>query len=108
MLYGLKFIPGMHLRVTDEIEEIGLDYGKNCSVTVSTEAFANRVQQRLDQFDDETVGEWGMFDTQEGHARRASNAEPIIHGIPAANSASGTQTPTDVEQVKAQAEAKRE
>jgi hypothetical protein len=77
----------MHLRVTDEIEEIGLDY---------------------DQFDDETVGEWGLYDTQEGHARRASNAGSIIHGVPAANSASGTQTPTDVEQVKEQNDAKRD
>ena len=73
--------------MTDEIEEIGLDY---------------------DQFDDETVGEWGLYDTQEGHARRASTVESIIHGVPAANSASGSQTPTDVEHAKVQNEAKRD
>ena len=77
----------MHLRVTDEIEEIGLDY---------------------DQFDDETVGEWGLYDTQEGHERRASTAPSIIHGVPGASSASGTQTPTNVEQIKAENDAKRD
>lgn len=59
MLMILKYIPGMHLRVADDIEEIGLDH---------------------DQFDDETIGEWGIFDTEQGHARRMSNA--VVHGVP--------------------------
>lgn len=37
MLMVLKYIPGMHLRVADDIEDIGLD---------------------MDQFDDESIGEW--------------------------------------------------
>jgi len=41
LLYILKFIPGMHLRVTEEAEMQGLD---------------------LDQFFDEQIGDWGMFD----------------------------------------------
>ena len=41
LLYILKLIPGMHLRVTEEGEMKGLD---------------------LDQFFDEQIGDWGMFD----------------------------------------------
>ncbi len=41
LLYILKFIPGMHLRVTEEAEMQGLDF---------------------DQFFDEQIGDWGMFD----------------------------------------------
>jgi len=63
MLMILKFIPGMHLRVSDDVEEIGLD---------------------LDQFDDEVVGEWGNYDTEDGHDRRGST----IHGVPVAAPAS--------------------
>ena len=58
MLYGLKYVPGLHLRVQDDIEEIGLD---------------------LDQFFDETIGEWSLFE-QEDHARNRS----ITHGVPVA------------------------
>jgi Amt family ammonium transporter len=41
LLYILKYIPGIHLRVTEEVEMNGLD---------------------LDQFFDEEIGDWGMFD----------------------------------------------
>ncbi|CAI6342145.1 unnamed protein product [Periconia digitata] len=41
LLYALKFIPFMHLRVTEEAEMIGLD---------------------VDQFFDEQIGDWSMFD----------------------------------------------
>jgi Amt family ammonium transporter len=41
LLYILKYIPGMHLRVTEEVEMQGLD---------------------IDQFFDEQIGDWGMFD----------------------------------------------
>lgn len=41
LLYILKFIPGMHLRVTEEAEIQGLD---------------------MDQFFDEQIGDWAIFD----------------------------------------------
>lgn len=58
MLYGLKYIPGLHLRVHDDIEEIGMD---------------------ADQFNDETIGEWSLFE-MEDHERPRS----ITHGVPIA------------------------
>lgn len=44
LLYGLKWIPGMHLRISEEAEIIGLD---------------------LDQFFDEQIGErdWNLYST---------------------------------------------
>jgi len=45
LLYILKWIPGMHLRVTDEAEMIGLDF---------------------DQFFDEQIGDWSMLDGTHG------------------------------------------
>ena len=63
MLMILKYTPGMNLRVTDDIEEIGLD---------------------LDQFDDEVVGEWGIYEDGEGHR--------VIEGVPTAAPASATVT----------------
>ncbi|KAF2834416.1 ammonium transporter [Patellaria atrata CBS 101060] len=41
LLYVLKYIPGMHLRATEEVEMIGLD---------------------IDQFSDEQIGDWSMFE----------------------------------------------
>jgi Amt family ammonium transporter len=41
LLYILKFIPGMHLRVTEEAEMMGLD---------------------VDQFFDEQIGDWSLFE----------------------------------------------
>lgn len=41
LLYALKFIPFMHLRVSEEAEMIGLD---------------------LDQFFDEQIGDWSMYE----------------------------------------------
>lgn len=46
LLLILKYIPGMHLRVSDEAEMLGLD---------------------LDQFIDEQVGDWTMFDHMHGN-----------------------------------------
>jgi Amt family ammonium transporter len=43
LLYALKFIPFMHLRVTEEAEMVGLD---------------------LDQFFDEQIGDWSMMEQQ--------------------------------------------
>jgi ammonium transporter, Amt family len=48
MLMILKYIPGLHLRVTDETEMIGLD---------------------LDQFSDELIGEWSLFQDENGGHR---------------------------------------
>ena len=80
----LKYIPGMHLRVADDIEEIGLD---------------------LDQFNDEVVGEWGLYDTQEGHERRGSSV--IMHGVPVAAPASAVvETGSDMSQRQDEKEAK--
>ena len=47
LLYALKYIPFMHLRVSEEVEMIGLD---------------------LDQFFDEQIGDWSMYEqhTYEG------------------------------------------
>jgi Amt family ammonium transporter len=59
MLTAMKYIPGLHLRVHDDIEEIGLD---------------------LDQFHDETIGEWALFETEDLHRRRST-----VHGVPVAN-----------------------
>lgn len=45
MLLVLKYVPGMRLRVDDEVEELGID---------------------LDQFSDEVVGEWGSYAEEHG------------------------------------------
>lgn len=78
MLMILKYTPGMHLRVPDEIEEIGLD---------------------MDQFADEAMGEWsmyeGQYDTAEGHHRRSMQTG-AMHGVPVpdtnAQSSEGSET----------------
>ncbi|KAK5168382.1 uncharacterized protein LTR77_006952 [Saxophila tyrrhenica] len=82
MLLILKFIPGMHLRVSDDVEEIGLD---------------------LDQFNDEVVGEWGLYDTEDGHERRGS----MIRGVAVAAPASATvETGSDMTPVEENREEK--
>jgi Amt family ammonium transporter len=45
LCYILKYVPGMHLRVSDEAETVGLD---------------------LDQFFDEQIGNWSLFDHTSG------------------------------------------
>jgi Amt family ammonium transporter len=53
MLLIMKYIPGLHLRVNDEVEMIGYD---------------------VDQFHDELIGEWSTFD---------STPPPhVTHGVP--------------------------
>ena len=47
LLLILKYIPGMHLRVTEEVEMIGLD---------------------IDQFFDEQIGDWSMLERLEGRS----------------------------------------
>ncbi|KAL2349779.1 methylammonium permease 3 [Cryomyces antarcticus] len=46
LLYILKYIPGMHLRVSEEAEMMGLD---------------------LDQFFDEQIGDWSVFEPTQMH-----------------------------------------
>lgn len=56
----MKYIPGLHLRVTDEAEELGLD---------------------MDQFFDEQIGDWSYLEEVEkirnttilGHVARANS-----------------------------------
>ncbi|KAI5465054.1 ammonium transporter [Mariannaea sp. PMI_226] len=54
LLLILKYIPGLHLRVSDEAEERGLD---------------------LDQFHEENIGDWEVFEELE---RRRVEAETIV------------------------------
>jgi ammonium transporter, Amt family len=61
MLTIMKYIPGLHLRVHDDIEEIGLD---------------------MDQFYDEVIGEWALFEQEDHHRRRS-----VVHGVPVAQPA---------------------
>ena len=75
MLFGLKYIPGLHLRVSDDIEDIGLD---------------------MDQFDDECVGEWGPYDTAEGHQERRGSVLDGVHA-PRAGSVNSDSTPVNEE-----------
>jgi ammonium transporter, Amt family len=56
LLLIMKYIPGLHLRVTDEIEMIGYD---------------------VDQFDEELIGEWNMY---EMHGDGTTSQ--ITHGVP--------------------------
>jgi Amt family ammonium transporter len=69
LLLILKYIPGMHLRVTEEVEMRGLD---------------------LDQFFDEQIGDWAFFEHQEA---------TFTHGIPepVSSAASVQQTATKTE-----------
>lgn len=60
----LKFIPGMHLRVSEEVEMVGLD---------------------VDQFFDEQIGDWSAFEQHslrgftEGRSMEHSSAPSIAH-----------------------------
>ena len=55
LLSILKYIPGMHLRVSDEAEAIGMD---------------------LDQFFDEQIGDWSMFDATHGMLESGKTSPP--------------------------------
>ncbi|KAI9821795.1 MAG: hypothetical protein M1827_002376 [Pycnora praestabilis] len=51
LLYGLKYIPGMHPRVSEEAEMVGPD---------------------IDQFFDKHIGDWTMFEAKHGVLQTAS------------------------------------
>ena len=55
LLYILNYIPGMHLRISDEAEMMGLD---------------------LDQFFAEQVGDWSVFDELTSRDFQASITSP--------------------------------
>ncbi len=57
LLLILKYIPGMHLRVSEEGEMIGLD---------------------LDQFFDEQIGDWGMLEQLEGRTLSKSPSSEAV------------------------------
>jgi Amt family ammonium transporter len=62
LLYALKFIPGMHLRVSSEAEMMGLDADQFCN--------------------DEQIGDWSMFE-QHAYEAHVSSASSQHAGIPA-------------------------
>ena len=61
LLMILKYIPGLHLRVSDEAEIAGYD---------------------IDQFHDETIGEWALWEMQptqmEGVEQNAGHSEGTV------------------------------
>ncbi|KAI4650342.1 hypothetical protein J4E93_002698 [Alternaria ventricosa] len=64
LLYVLKFIPGMHLRVTSEAEMMGLDY---------------------DQFGGEQIGDWSIMDQNHYEANvSSSSSQNVPTSVPAA------------------------
>ncbi|KAJ9606529.1 hypothetical protein H2200_008537 [Cladophialophora chaetospira] len=70
MLMALKYIPGLHLRVADEVEMIGLD---------------------VDQFSDELIGEWSLF--QDEHGGHRGSIQQINHQITHGVNPEGSSTP---------------
>ncbi|KAF2143618.1 uncharacterized protein K452DRAFT_285653 [Aplosporella prunicola CBS 121167] len=75
LLFGLKYIPGMHLRVSEEAEMVGLD---------------------LDQFFDEQIGDWSMFDhmIETTHGVPASTSQPVSGDNTPKGSPQGSTTKT--------------
>lgn len=65
LLFGLKYIPGMNLRVSEEAEMMGLD---------------------VDQFVDEQIGDWSMF--MDHHAQESSKLQGTTQGGLATSGAS--------------------
>jgi Amt family ammonium transporter len=61
----MKYIPGLHLRISDEAEESGLD---------------------LDQFFEEEIGDWGML-----HELQRKQAGSMIVGHSPCNAASSSE-----------------
>jgi Amt family ammonium transporter len=62
LLYALKFIPGMHLRVSSEAEMMGLDADQFC--------------------DNEQIGDWSMFE-QHAYEANISSASSQNVAVPA-------------------------
>ena len=77
LLLILKYIPGLKLRVDDEVEMVGMD---------------------LDQFFDETLGEWSSWETEKG----AHTASQVIEGLRASFSGERTSEGEPVTAVKSE------
>jgi len=82
MLMILKYIPGLRLRITDEAEMIGVD---------------------LDQFSDELIGEWSMFQDEDGGRRGSMAVRQINAQISQGVDPQGSSTPSS-EGVRAEKE----
>ncbi|KAH7120553.1 ammonium transporter [Dactylonectria macrodidyma] len=67
LLMILKYIPGLHLRVTDEVEERGLD---------------------MDQFFEENIGDWEFFEELE--KRRAQSQTIVAETVPGSSTNSSS------------------
>jgi ammonium transporter, Amt family len=80
MLFALKFTPLLHLRVDDEIEELGVD---------------------LDQFNDELIGEWSNFTIEENGYTQGLTAKQARASV--SGPQEGTMTPPMKEETKAEA-----
>jgi Amt family ammonium transporter len=78
MLLILKYIPGLHLRVDSEVEILGYD---------------------VDQFHDELVGEWSLFENDQHQQIH------LTHGVPINESPATTDLPTEKIEVKPDAKA---
>jgi ammonia channel protein AmtB len=61
LCYVLKYVPGMHLRVSDEAETVGLD---------------------LDQFFDEQIGDWSLFELLAGSHRMVRPISALVTPLP--------------------------
>jgi Amt family ammonium transporter len=70
LLYALKYIPGMHLRISEEAEVRGLD---------------------VDQFFDEQIGDWENFQSMDNLTHGQVREQPIM-GIDAGNTSGSGQS----------------
>lgn len=80
LLVILKYIPGLGLRVSDEAEMIGLD---------------------LDQFFDEQIGDWSMFETNNANRQFTQGQEPNS-GLPMSSAASSQEKETKPDRMASQ------
>ena len=82
ILLALKYTPGLHLRVQDEVEMVGMD---------------------LDQFCDETLGEWSSWESDGVHGQghhSAHTAGQVIEGLRASSSEERTSQGEPVTKVE--------
>lgn len=68
LLFAIKYIPGMHLRVSEEVEMLGLD---------------------LDQFFDEQIGDWENFQSMDNITHGVVREQQIVGVEAGVSSSSG-------------------
>lgn len=78
MLFALKYTPFLGLRVSDEVEELGVD---------------------LDQFHDELIGEWSNFTIEENSVTRGMTAVQMRNSVDGTAPGGGVMTPPVKEEV---------